>query len=306
FAEHLFYRRLIESVRWWETGRDPFAPIKALEYSGRAHGDLLRAGAEISARTPAMQGGSAAVREGLAELLLFDLWGNRIDLSHKASAALGTGPSAPDELLVDDRDKILDCLVSGEAGAKSVHVVTDNAGSELTMDLLLADYLAALGITVVFHVKMHPIYVSDATAPDVLSFVQRMAGGEAGPEAQIIGRRLVVAFEAGLIRVLPDLFWNSGRFLGELPPRLTEPFRGASLVIFKGDVNYRRMSKDAIWPATAPFPEVVGSLPAPAAVLRTMKSDTVFGLPEGLSEQLDLADPQWRSNGRRGIIQFFG
>jgi uncharacterized protein with ATP-grasp and redox domains len=246
------------------------------------------------------------VREALSALLFLDLWGNRIDLSHKVSASLGTDSNADEELLVDDRAKILDCLFSGEASAKSVHIVTDNAGSELTMDLLLADYLSSMGITVVFHVKMHPIYVSDATAPDVLSFLHRMAGGEEGAAIQKIGRRLVAAFETGLIRILPDLFWNSGRFIGELPPRLTEPFRGASLVIFKGDVNYRRISKDTIWPATAPFSEVVGSFPAPAAVLRTMKSDTVFGLPDGLSEHLDQEDPAWRSNGRRGIIQYFG
>ena len=29
YAETFFYRHVIQCVRWWETGRDPFAPIKA-------------------------------------------------------------------------------------------------------------------------------------------------------------------------------------------------------------------------------------------------------------------------------------
>lgn len=306
FAEHLFYRRIIESVRWWETGRDPFAPMKAEEYSGKAHGELLAASVEISERTPAVNSSADSVEEALSALLLADLWGNRIDLSYKASAALGAVSTTDEELLVDDREKILRALLPAENGPKSVHIVADNAGSELTMDLLLADYLTSLGLTVAFHVKMHPTYVSDSTAPDIHSFLGRLTSGAEGAPAQKIGRRLDSAFQSGMIRVFPDLFWNSGRYLGELPPRLTEPFRRADLVIFKGDVNYRRLGKDALWPNDTPFTEVVGSFPAPIAVLRTMKSDTVFALPAGTAEDLDGREPDWRSNGKRGIIQLFG
>lgn len=171
------------------------------------------------------------------------------------------------------------------------------------MDLLLADVLVSLGFEVIFHVKMHPTYVSDTTVPDVHSFI-RWSEAKGGRVAEV-GRRVRDSFESGMIRMVPDLFWNSGRFISELPPRLTEPLKEATLVLFKGDVNYRRLSRDTIWPADTGFPEAVGRLPAPAAVLRTMKSDTVFGLPAAVASALDAQDPQWRSNGRRGLIQYF-
>jgi uncharacterized protein with ATP-grasp and redox domains len=297
FAEHLFYRRIIESVRWWETGRDPFAPAKAREYADSAHRELLPAVSKVF-RT-------SADGEKLAALLLLDLWGNRIDLSYRASTALGATGSDSDDLVVDERERILDRLLSGGNGTKSVHIVTDNVGSELTADLLLADFLTGRGFTVVFHVKMHPAYVGDATASDVLSSIRRFSESDRGEVLRRIGERLDAAFRSGAIRIAPDLFWNSGRFLDALPSRLMHLFRTARLVVFKGDVNYRRLSGDALWSPDAAFAEVVGSFPAPVAVLRTMKSDPVIALPAGLAERLDGDDPRWRTNGKRGIIQYF-
>ncbi len=298
YAEHLFYRRIVESVRWWETGRDPFAPIKASEYSSTGHRELLQAAVGI------LDSGASPV-ERLESLLLLDLWGNRIDLSYKASAALGAGGAARDDLIMDERGRIVDALLGLDQGSRSIHIVTDNAGSELTMDLLLADLLVSLGFSVSFHVKMHPTYVGDTTAPDILSFIRTVCEGREGPAAAAAGRRLDTAFLSGSIRIYPDLYWNSGRFIGELPPRIVESLRGSRLVVFKGDVNYRRLSRDAAWAPEAGFAEVVGTFPAPAAVLRTMKSDTVFGLPPGTAERLDAEDPRWKTNGRRGLIQYF-
>lgn len=347
FAEQLFYRRLIESVRWWETGRDPFAPVKREEYAGARYARLLRRAAEVSE-------GETRTRHRVEELLLASLWGNRIDLSYKESAALGAGGAASEELVVDERSRILELLLAQEGEGGAVHLVTDNAGSELTMDLLLADAVVSLGWCVVFHVKLHPTYVSDATGEDLRRLILRFGrvhqdwedyeggrGGESGSRGRVgptregsgnhasgpgarsgeaerrvpsegreavdaIGERLAAHFACGAIRLAPDLFWNSAHFIGELPPRLSVAFARARLIIFKGDVNYRRLSRDALWPPEASFAEVVGSLPAPAAVLRTMKSDTVFGLPPGRAEGLEAEDPAWKSNGRRGLIQCFG
>lgn len=299
FAEHLFYRRIIEAVRWWETGRDPFLPIKEREYDGDGYNRLLQAVAEgpLSARVP---------EACLESLLLFDLWGNRVDLSHKVSAALGARAADSTDLVVDERPRILDLLLGSVEGARVVHIVTDNAGSELSMDLLLAGALVELGFGVAVHVKMHPTYVSDATASDVRTAIRRLCD-ETRPLAVVeAGRRVWGAFEGGTIRIVPDLFWNSGRFLEELPPRLAEPLRSARLLILKGDVNYRRLSRDAVWAPDARPEGLFSAFIAPTALLRTMKSDTVIALPSGLAERLDDTDSEWKSNGKRGIIQCFG
>src|SRR5207253_1185812 len=100
-----------------------------------------------------------------------------------------------------------------------VHLVADNTGSELSMDLVLADLLVALaGARVTLHVKMHPTFVSDAIVADVWSLVTAMydRGGQAGELAS----RLRRSFEDGHLRVCSDFFWNGPRFMRARPPRL--------------------------------------------------------------------------------------
>jgi len=45
-------------------------------------------------------------------------------------------------------------------------------------------------------------------------------------------------------------------------------------------------------------------LPAPFAVLRTLKGELIVGLQPGQAEELEAQDPTWMINGERGVIQF--
>src|SRR5262249_43476107 len=147
------------------------------------------------------------------------------------------------------------------AGA-DVHVVTDNMGSELAADLVLADELIMLsGARVSLHVKMHPMFVSDATERDVWDLVGAMrAKGSAEGE---LASRLLSAFDEERLRVLPDFFWNGPRFLWDRPARLARELDGATIVVLKGDANYRRAVGDAIWPGDATFAAATSYFPAP-------------------------------------------
>ncbi len=77
----------------------------------------------------------------------------------------------------------------------------------------------------------------------------------------------------------------------------------AQMVIVKGDANYRRLLGDSRWPSTVPAQAAIPYFPAPLLALRTLKSDPIVGLSPGLAEQLNQVDPEWRVNGKRGIIQ---
>lgn len=297
FAEVYLYRLLIEAVCWWESGRDPFLPWKIEETTS----DKL-----WSAMEAALAFASKPVEERLAELLLHVLWGNRIDLSLSVAATHGT-TADQDDLLADDRNVALKLLLkSTGASAGVVHLVIDNAGSELAMDLILTHALIETRVVdqVIMHVKLHPTFVSDATAHDVLSFIQLLANEGKSSEQRQLGADLCEMFERRQLCLAPDAFWNSTNFLWQLPPRLLKTFEGGKLAIFKGDANYRRMTGDALWNPVTPFAEVTGYFPIPMLALRTLKSDTIVGLPSGLAEQLDASDPQWRVNGKRGVIQF--
>jgi uncharacterized protein with ATP-grasp and redox domains len=296
YAECYVYRQLMSAVRYWERGRDPFAPVKRRELASAPLWEGLQA---VAATLSSALSTRASQRGELFHALLGGcLWGNRIDLSYGVGTAFGrTGQSH--DLLCDDRERAVgDLLRSGG----DVHIVADNTGSELSMDLALCDALTSIaGTRVSLHVKMHPVFVSDATAADVWDLVaaMRVRGGAAGELAE----RLESAFDQQKLRILPDFFWNGPRFLWNRPPRIAAELDRATMVIFKGDANYRRVIGDAIWPTEATLADATSYFPAPLLLLRTMKSDAVAGLPAGLAARLDAVDRDWRINARRGLIQ---
>ncbi len=291
FAEVYTYRLLMEAVRWWELGRDPFRPVKAEE---EASPDLWSMIAEALEAHPAGQ----PAEERLHGLLHRALWGNRIDLSYKWSLDRGTAVG-DDDLLIDHSPAVTGHLL---ATGGPVHVVIDNYGRELAMDLVLVDALLAIRPgPVLLHLKQHPTFVSDATVPDMHRFMG-LLGARPGAAGALAGR-LTAALESGRMRYVPDPYWNSTRPLYDLPARLQALFEGASLVILKGDLNYRRAMNDAIWPEGATFADAARGFPAPLAALRAMKSDPLVGVPAELAARLDAADPDWHWNGKRGLLQ---
>lgn len=180
----------------------------------------------------------------------------------------------------------------------------DNAGTEEAMDLVLADLLMREGIAdgVVLHVKALPVLVSDVITSDVHAMLREMR--ERGGATSALSDRLKRAMETGRLVVVPDPFWNTDARWWELPPRLSESFSGAALVIGKGDANYRRAGNDAVWPLETTLAEAVGPFPAPLLLLRTLKSDTLVGVPTERARELDGSEPDWRTNGTYGVIQY--
>lgn len=89
----------------------------------------------------------------------------------------------------------------------------------------------------------------------------------------------------------PDLFLHLSR---------------SDLVIFKGDLNHRKLTYDCAAPASTPFDVAIGSMASAAgapvvASLRTIKSDVVVGLgPTGdeVAQELDKIEPGWRISGK--------
>lgn len=314
FLEHYLYRLLIAATDWWANGIDPFAPAKARELSGEAMWNTLGNTLEETARLASVPGGGSAAAAdaaaadtppALAALVGFALWGNRTDLSYGAVAELGHEETDEASLLVNDLSAAWRLLSASRGDA--VHIVCDNAATELAADLALADYLVTgLDRDVVLHVKLHPTFVSDATPADVGELVSRMHARRSGDGASRIrelAARVDQARGDGRLRVVPDQYWNGPDFFDAVPPRLAGPFADAALVVLKGDMAYRRLLSDSVPAPTAPLRTVAPAPPAPLLMLRTMKGDPVAGLPAALVDTLDAEDPRWRVNGRRGLIQ---
>ncbi|ANP50230.1 hypothetical protein J2Z21_001043 [Streptomyces griseochromogenes] len=295
WSESYFYRRLLDATGCtgpgaWQ-GIDPFRPFK------RAELDAPETDGELAA-LDALQ--DRAERERADALLHGSLWGNRADLGFRLSAGEAAEPAPV--LVADDSEALWSLLPP--SGTGTLCLVADNAGRELVPDLLLIAHLLTEGRIgrAVLHVKPYPYYVSDATTADVVDALRRLAtvpGAAAG-----YGRVLWSAMADGRLTVRAHPFSCAPLPYTDLPDDLRAEFASATLTLFKGDLNYRRLVGDRLWPPTTLFQDVTAYFPGPVAALRTLKSDVITGLSAATVSGLVAAEDQrWRTGGTHALIQ---
>ncbi|KAG6901946.1 hypothetical protein C0995_006468 [Termitomyces sp. Mi166 len=262
------------------------------------------------------------------EMLQMCLWGNATDLSlltHMSAVdiehlqAVGKDAQAARQqfILKDDQEQLWKHLSSLEAGR--VDFVLDNSGFELFTDLVFADFLVTYTpyvSTVYFHPKLIPWFVSDVTPPDFWqtftsllepSFFPTPVGDTSAPPSESLAHmvaRWKKYLEQGVfnLSVPSDTplgghapaaeFWTSPWPCWNMEihaPELFETLKKSDLVIFKGDLNYRKLVGDVRWPAWTPFQTAIGPLAGsfPLLSLRTNKADVVVGVEKGIAERLD-------------------
>ncbi|KAL4752222.1 hypothetical protein BDW72DRAFT_192168 [Aspergillus terricola var. indicus] len=160
-----------------------------------------------------------------------------------------------------------------------VDFVLEKAGSELITDLIVAGYLLSTGLAtmIILHPKSIPWFVSDALPVD---FDDVLA-------ALLKPRVFFAAAEKGKIVVREDRFWTTGGSYWRLPhlaPQLSNELETSDLVIFKGELNYRKLTSDAHWDPITPFSGAIGPLGCDSGLrtlaLRTCKADVIVGLAE--------------------------
>lgn len=299
WAEAYFYRRILEATGYFQPGPlrgfDPFASTKRREWVPEA------APATVERL---LSGVSGDLQTRFEQMLHASLWGNRTDLSYTVAAHLGATAEPGQEranLLVDDWQAVWAHLLAHEGGR--VGIIMDNAGTELLMDVALADFLLSteLASAVHLHLKPQPFFVSDAMKADLADGTDALIA--AGGLAARLGRRIDGAVAAGELLLETHPFYASPLFHSSMPEDLRRSLGRLDLVIVKGDANYRRLAGDAHWPPTVAFDTVTAYFPAPLVALRTFKSELVTGLPPGLAEATAAVDPDWLVNGVRGVIQ---
>ncbi|NER36241.1 MAG: protein-glutamate O-methyltransferase family protein [Oscillatoria sp. SIO1A7] len=303
FAEAYFYRRVLEATDYFSNGRDPFAAQKLMGIEGSI----------ASMRKASYLVNNLPLRElnNVVTLAYLSLWGNKADLSLWPASSGDRSQVETDgdraNLLADDTPQLLELLA--ESQGKRIDFIIDNAGFELFCDLCLADYLLTSKVSaeIHFHVKAHPTFVSDAIAKDVRHLVDFFTSEapmvSENREVHSLATRLQDHLAAGRLQLRDNLFWNSPLVFWQMPDELRQELAKASLIIVKGDANYRRILGDCYWPFTTPFEEIANYFPAPLLALRTMKAELACGLSPGQAEALDAQDPDWLTNGQRGVVQ---
>lgn len=179
-------------------------------------------------------------------------------------------------VLVNDLPAAFELLNKARTERKNeerrVDIVLDNAGFELFVDLILAGYLLSSGLAtcVVLHPKSIPWFVSDvlprdfgdliALLSDPQSFFSSTGEEETGEEKKpqpLTDKEvdeLKYLFQQwgdfhaeGQLIIRPNRFWTTASSYWRLPheaPSLYEDLKESELVIFKGDLNYRKLTAD--------------------------------------------------------------
>jgi damage-control phosphatase, subfamily III len=263
------------------------------------------------------------------EMTQVALWGNATDLSLLSSmSANELGSLQGRKVIEDNRRNIVDddseavysYLVSPLRVNRRIDIVLDNAGFELFTDLVYAAYLLESGLAscVVLWVKDFPWFVSDATQADVSSLMQHLEDPKLFPDRSYmepIARILSRFFEEGSMTVRSHAFWTTAESFHDMEtyaPGLLKSLQSSALVIFKGDLNYRKLTKDGMWPHGTPFSAALGPLGVGSGVkvlaLRTNKADVCVGVEDHdrLERLLSEQPPGiWLRDGKHAVISFF-
>lgn len=145
--------------------------------------------------------------------------------------------------------------------------------------------------------------MSDATIQDFHNILRAMEHFPGLKQAPIIAKRMQRYMEEGRVVLEAHPFWNSPHFFNEMPDDLIKQLEKNSLVIVKGDANYRRLLGDVIYPQEYTFDQVTAYFPTNLVALRTTKSDPIVGIDKQTMQQLDKECPDWRVSGKHGVIQ---
>ncbi|XP_063301458.1 damage-control phosphatase ARMT1 [Pelobates fuscus] len=258
----------------------------------------------------------AGCKEAFSKLLQVSLWGNKCDLSISGGqdnsqkfSILNSLESFKSNILVDNTESVWQILSQKKDSSRRVDIVLDNAGFELITDFVLADLLLSLKLAteVHFHAKCIPWYVSDTTKRDIDWTIKQLLStnnrwmskcGEIWKENLKKGRWV---YHEHLFWTLPHEFCS----MAQTAPDLYSELQKSDLVLFKGDLNYRKLTGDRKWDFTVPFTQALTTFhPAPLCSVRTLKSDVQVGLKPGAGEQLAASETDWMISGKYGIIQF--
>jgi len=310
-VECYFYQRIDDAFKLTKHMKN-FDPFRKQKEEG-FHGS--KKSAALLAEYVNKSGSTDLVLQTLLEV---GLWGNRCDLSLSVGEEVTELGNLVDQLqdlkkfvLCDDSAKLWKVLMEAKESDKKTPItigyVLDNAGFELFTDCCLADKLMDRVDRVDFYVKTTPWFVSDVMTNDFHWLLQEMSACSDFPELVTLAEKWKGYVSSNRWTVVESDFWTYPHAFHEMKdadPKLYSTLANHTHLIFKGDLNYRKLIGDFNWPPETPFKEALrGFCPSPLLTLRTLKADCVAGLKKGVAEETQAQSPDWMVTGEYGILQ---
>lgn len=320
YAECYFYRRIFEAFQLSRLlrGYDPFAKQKreALYESLEA----VRTLAEFVRKNTHQGASLETLQPTVLRLLEVSLWGNRCDLSisggvpnAESTTALQLTHSLRSKILSNHFPKLWAHLSACRARtldgeATRLHLVLDNSGYELATDLALADFLqqSSFVASICFHAKVMPWFVSDVTRADLFQTLRELREYDQ-ESTRALAQRCLHRLETNVWSVMDDGFWtlpHDYAVMASLRPDLHRFLESGDLILFKGDLNYRKLVGDLQWDPTVPFESALrGFTPTFLCTMRTIKADTVAGIEADIVKEMAYRSPDWMLTGEYALVQ---
>lgn len=252
-------------------------------------------------------------KEEFIKLLKLNLWGNKLDLSlsfGKPSTYAFDPLDLEQFILCDHSEQVWSAISDAKPASQVLAIVCDNVGYELFSDCCLADFVISAGLVskVHFYIKAIPWCVSDTTLQDFNWFLNYLKTSEIECLREL-GTRWTKYVIDELWCTIVDDFWTLACDFTHMKRisrcGLYARLAKAKLVLFKGDMNYRKLVGDKNWDPTTPIHEALqGFHPTRIAALRMIKSNTICGLDPGVAEATKANDPDWMGSGNYGVIQY--
>ncbi|KAI8327176.1 hypothetical protein EDC96DRAFT_580888 [Choanephora cucurbitarum] len=270
------------------------------------------------------------------ELIQICLWGNATDLSlltnmsqediHRLQAVEQDRLAERRKfILADDTEKLWQKIKTLDNDR--VDFVLDNSGFEVYVDMIFADWLLQTKKAgkVVFNCKTIPWFVSDVMPKDMPLMFDHCLDRDFFPHREdrseedfqaleVMVKRWKDYVATGQLEIRSDDFWCTGHaywYMESVAPELFQDLATQSkLVIFKGDLNFRKLVFDCDWPVTTPFREAIGPSMAEKFTnivsLRTNKADPIVGLTEETKKEIEskASRDEWRFSGKYAVVVY--
>lgn len=339
FLECYLYQLINSFFRQTETLAqvDPYERLKNFTFQQSSFGvlELCKRYEVLNRQRAIAKPDESTLKILFHEYIDISLWGNATDLSLLAGnvtlddirSVQGAEVRKKNEekIVVNDTDNAWTHL--NNSTRNRVDFVLDNSGFELFADLNLALFLLDNNLTkkVMLHCKDSPCFVSDTMRKDFDNLLVQLGDPLFFPDLYNVTEDMTAVslflnnlneyVAVGAIEVQPHKLWTSCTNFWHIPAEtdLYQDLLRSNLVIFKGDLNYRRLTGDLEWDKTTPFPTAIqdlGTSKLPVLALRTCKCDVVVGLCEGMNEKLVAEytgsgnEGSWTSSGKWAVISF--